>query len=125
MRTVSAAQPALPANSSSDGAESQVQATPPWTRAVSSSPPAAKIASAPGQSTRERRTAARSGPRCGSAKCRTISQRATAPTGTLIRKIHRHPAPAASSPPSAGPATDEAAQTLESRAWILGRSRIG
>ncbi len=60
-RTTTTASSALAPSSPSEGADSQGQATPPWTSAKSSSPPQAKTASAPAQSTGPRRPGDRTG----------------------------------------------------------------
>lgn len=119
--TTTAASTALAPSSPSEGADSQGQATPPWTSAKSSTPPQANTASAPAQSTGPRRP----GDRTGSTRWRATIHRASAASGRLSRKIQRQCAYAASSPPTAGPATEEAAHTVDMRAWIRGRSLRG
>jgi hypothetical protein len=98
------------------GGDSQGQATPPCSRPKTSAPAATSTATAPATSIRCRVLAT-----CSCRK-RAIIAIATAPSGRLIRKIHRHEAYWASNPPTVGPNTAEIPHTLDSQPWTRPRS---
>ena len=94
----------------------QGQATPPCSRPNTSAPAATSTVTAPATSIRclVRLTC--------SCRYRPIRAIAAAPSGRLIRNIHRHDAYSASDPPSVGPNTAEIPHTLDSQPWTRPRS---
>ena len=88
------------------GADHQRQDTPPWSRPRMSRELPAVSRPAPARSSwgRVRSTC--------SWNLRIRAQAATAPNGTLTKKIQRQSAKSTKSPPSVGPTTEDVAQTL-------------